>query len=74
MDSKELWINIELVSFPIMVLYFIIASFYFTQNRKRNIKRFEVARNKDLIDAFRKHNQNSVVDEKLEVKENPSGR
>jgi uncharacterized membrane protein len=66
-DHKKLWIDVELVSFPIMVIYFMFASFYLKQNIKRNKKRIIKARNRSLLNDFTLYNENNNLSNSLFV-------
>ena len=44
MNSKEMWIQVELVAFPIAFLYYFFAQYYFILNQRQRKKVYEIAR------------------------------
>jgi uncharacterized BrkB/YihY/UPF0761 family membrane protein len=47
LNSKEMWIQVELVAFPITFMYFFFAQYYFTLNQRQRKKTYEIARYRD---------------------------
>ena len=39
MNTEEMWLQVEIVSYPIMILYCVYAKVYYLKNQKRNKKR-----------------------------------